>query len=55
MATKAIIPTRHCNIVTRVSFSRDGEWIVTLGGPDGKHSIQITSWRDEEELVFRLV
>ena len=55
MATKAVIQTRHCNIITRVTFSRDGEWIATLGGHEKKQSIQITSWRDEEEIVFRLV
>jgi WD40 repeat protein len=32
MVTKAVIPTRHQFTISKVAFSRDGEWVVTLGG-----------------------
>jgi hypothetical protein len=55
MATKAIIKTRHNQTISRANFSRDGVWLVTLGGKEKDQSIQIISWRDEEEIAFRLI
>lgn len=46
MATKTILSTRHLKVITRATFSRDGEWIATLGGEDREQSIQVTGWRD---------
>ena len=55
MYNRAVISTRHQFIITRIAFSREGQWLVTLGGSDGQQSIQVTSWRDNEEIVFKLL
>ncbi len=53
--TLTTLTSKHRAIITRAEFSRDGEWIVTLGGSERAQSIQIFNWENEETVAFRFV
>jgi len=47
-----IIETNHKNGILHLAFSKDGEFLVSVGY-DRYYSIQVTNWMSEEILVFR--
>ena len=55
MAVRAQIHARHNFRITKAEFSRDGEWLLTLGGNLGQQSIQLADWKDEDILTFRSI
>lgn len=45
--------TRHNRFISKLEFSRDGDFIVSLGGPPFQQSIEIYNWVREELICFR--